>query len=148
MAEFWVEFRIRRGEVFGENARFCNWCHEVCIARPAWQQVNVQVVGDARARRSSEIHSHVEPRRLVNLTQRCLRTFRLIHQIVSDLFWRRIKLTRMQVRNDHHMPADIWVEIQHDKTMLRAMQHEVLRIVPGVARYRAEHTNIILRINT
>ena len=46
------------------------------------------------------------------------------------------------------MPADIWVEIQHDKTMLRAMQHEVLLIVPAVVRYRAEHTNIILRINT
>jgi hypothetical protein len=53
----------------------------------------------------------------------------------------------MQVRNDHHVPADVRVKIQHDKTMLRAMQHEVLLIVPGVGRHRAEHTNVVLSIN-
>jgi hypothetical protein len=31
--------------------------------------------------------------------------------------------------------------------MLRAMQHEVLLIVPGVVRNRAEHTNVVLSIN-
>ena len=46
------------------------------------------------------------------------------------------------------MPADVRVEIEHHKTMLRAMQHEILLVVLGVARDRAEHTTVSLRINT
>jgi hypothetical protein len=64
--------------------------------------MNVQVIGDAGAaqRRDS---SHVEP--AVNkphATQ--FATLRHVHHLIRDLFRRRIKLARVQVRNDHQMP--------------------------------------------
>ena len=110
--------------------------------------MNVQVVRDARARRSPKIHPHVEPRGFINLAQRRLRTFRLVHHLIRNLFRGGVKLTRMQVRDDHQMSTDVRVEIQDHKTMLPAMQDEVVLIVLRVIRNRAEHTTVFLRINT
>jgi hypothetical protein len=45
------------------------------------------------------------------------------------------------------MPADIRIEIQQDKTMLRTMQHKVVLIALGIVRNRAKHTALSLRIN-
>jgi hypothetical protein len=46
------------------------------------------------------------------------------------------------------MSTDVRVEIQDHKTMLRAMQNEVVLIVFGIVRNGAEHTTVFLRINT
>ena len=46
------------------------------------------------------------------------------------------------------MPADVRVEIQDHKTMLRTVQHEVILVVLGVVRNQAKHTTVFLRINT
>jgi len=110
--------------------------------------MNVQVVGDTGARRQTEIHSHIETRWFVNLAQSSLRTLRLVHQVVRDLFRRGVKLARMQIWHDHQVATDVRVEIQQHKTMLGAMKHKVLFVVFGIARDRAEYTTVFLRINT
>jgi hypothetical protein len=60
VAEFWSEFGVCRFEIFREDARLGNGSHEVCVAGPSWQQVNVKVVHDARARSSAKVHTQVE----------------------------------------------------------------------------------------
>ena len=81
----------------------------------------MKVIGNARARRRPEIHSQVEPGRVVNLTQRRQRTFRLVHHLVRDLFRSRVKLARVQVRHDHQMTGNVRVKIQEHETMLRTV---------------------------
>src|SRR5688572_18946703 len=48
-------------EVLGEDARFANRRHEICISDPARQKVHVKVIGDSRSTGTPEVHSQVEP---------------------------------------------------------------------------------------
>ena len=107
----------------------------------------VHVVGDARARGSAEIHAHVETRRVVNLTQRGLRSLGQIHHLIRDLFRDRVKLTRVQIRNDHQMPGDVRIEIEDDERVLSAVQHEIRFIVIGIVRHQAKDAAIRLRVS-
>ena len=109
--------------------------------------MNVQVVCDARARGRTEIHTHIEPWRRIDFTQCGLRPLGHVHQLVSDLFRCRIKLVRVQVRDDHQVPGDVRVEIEDDKTVLGPVQHKISFIVAGVTRNQTKDATIALRID-
>jgi hypothetical protein len=140
VTEFWVEFGVSSFEIFGEDACLANRGHEVGVAGPAWEHVNVHVLRDACAGCGPEVHAHVEAGRRVNITQGRLRSFGQVHHLICDLFRRRIELARVQVRNDHHVSRDIRVKIQDNKTVLGAMQYEVGFVVVRVGGDPAKHT--------
>ena len=117
-----------------------NGGHEVGVARPAWEHVNVHVVRDTGAPCRAEVHAHVEACRRINLAERSLRSFRKVHELIRDFFRHRIKLARVQVRNDHQMAGDVWIDIQDNETMLPAVKDEVGLVVLGVARNGAKNT--------
>jgi hypothetical protein len=127
-------------EVFGEDTGVVDGCHEVGVAGPAWEHVDVHVVRDAGARGDPEVHAHVEACRRISLTQSGLRPFRKVHQFIRDLFRHRIELTRVQVRNDHQMSSDVRVKIQENEPVLAAVKYEVSLVVLGVVRNAAQNT--------
>jgi hypothetical protein len=57
------------GQVLREHARFCDYRHEVGIAGPAWQGVEVQVLSDSGAGCLAKIQAHIEPMGMVNRIQ-------------------------------------------------------------------------------
>src|SRR5205085_4130964 len=52
-------------QIFRVNARFARHRHEIRIANPARQHMQVQVPGDSCARRAAKIHAQVHAVRLV-----------------------------------------------------------------------------------
>jgi hypothetical protein len=137
-----LELRVGCFEVFGEDAGVVDRCHEVGVAGPAWEHVDVHVVRDAGARGGPEVHAHVEACRRISLTQSGLRSFRKVHQFIRDLFRHRIELTRVQVRNDHQMSSDVRVKIQENEPVLGAVKYEVSLVVLGVVRNGAQNTAV------
>ena len=109
--------------------------------------MNVQVVSDAGACRRAEIHAHIKARGRIDLTQGRLRPLGHVHQLIRNLFCRRIKLTRVQVRNDHEMPGDVGIKIEDHKTVLGPLQNKIRFILVGITRDQTEHATIALRIN-
>ena len=107
----------------------------------------MHVVDDTRTGCCAEIHSQIKTRGLINLAQRTLTALGQIHQLISDLLRHRIKLARVQVRNDHHMTADVRIKIQHHEPVLTAMQDEIGFVVVRVLRDQAKHTIVALCIN-
>ena len=45
------------------------------------------------------------------------------------------------------MPADVRKEIEHDETVLRAVQNKVHLVVLGIVCDQAKHTSVILSID-
>jgi len=134
-----AELRVSRLEVLGQDAGVVDGCHEVGVAGPAWQHVNVHVVRNACSACRSEVHAHVEACRRISLTQRSLRPFRKVHELIRNLFRHRIELTCVQVRNDHQMSGDVRVKIQENESMLGTVKDEVGLVVLGVARNAAKN---------
>ena len=57
-------------QVLGQHFHVCEDWHEVRIARPAWDDVEVHVVGDAGAGRTTQIPAQVEALRAVRAAER------------------------------------------------------------------------------
>jgi hypothetical protein len=55
-------------EVFGLDARFPDDRHEIGISCPAWEQVQVKMIGYAGARASSQIYTQIIPFRVIALS--------------------------------------------------------------------------------
>jgi len=70
LGEIWAEFVEGCFEIFGKNPGLSNNCHEVGIAYPPRHNVHVKVMLDPSTGTSSEIHSNIEPIRLVGLLER------------------------------------------------------------------------------
>lgn len=108
----------------------------------------MHVVCDTRAGRRTEIHPDIEPRRRINLAQRNLPALRQVHHLIRDLFSYRVEFARVQVRHDEHVAGDVGIKIQHHKRMRRAMHHEVVRIMFGIAGNAAKDTPFGLCIDS
>src|ERR1700674_2890061 len=74
-----AKFCIRRGKVFRFQARFADRSHEVCVASPSGQQMHVQMIGDARAGRTAQIHAEVVSFGMIDRIERRLHALRKLH---------------------------------------------------------------------
>ena len=67
------------GEVFRNNPRVADGGHEVCIAYPAGQYMDMNMIHDACTGRAAQIHADVEASWLVSIAQGRLTTLCQIH---------------------------------------------------------------------
>ena len=67
------------GEVFRNNPRVADGGHEVCIAYPARQYMDMNMIHDARPGRAAQIHADVEASWLVSIAKGRLTTLCQIH---------------------------------------------------------------------
>lgn len=120
-----TQLLVGGGEVFGDNACSADGGHEICIARPARQDVKMDVVHNPGASGFSEVHAQIEPRRLICGAQGSLTTLRQIHQLVSRFLRGAVQLADVLVRNYEQVATDVRVDIENDKTAGSAVEHKV-----------------------
>src|SRR6266508_1025454 len=77
--ELFTQLLIGSREVFRNNARIADSGHEVCIAYPARQYMDMNMIHDTRPGRAAQIHADIEPCRLINIAQCRLATLSQIH---------------------------------------------------------------------
>ena len=90
----------------------------------------MDVIGDAGSGDSSEIHTHIEPLRLINLIKRALTSLHQVHHLVGGLFFSGRQITNMGIRSNHQMPANVRIAIEDDEVLSAAIKNSVF----GVAR--------------
>src|SRR5262245_30074719 len=112
-----VGFELGEGdcEVLGEDASFGDGGHEVGVAVPARENVQMVVLLHAGAGRFSQIHSHVETIRIVNNPQRADHILRKPHHFLNHFCRGVCRICNVKVRGDHQVPVIIWIAIQDDE---------------------------------
>src|SRR6266851_5696580 len=121
-------------QIFRVNARLAGYGHEVRIAHPAWQHVQMQMPNDARTRGAAEIHSQIHAVRLIAGAQSRFHALRELHHLAERRSIAQVQFRNVRVGNNHHVPGGIGETIQDDKCFLAPMDDQRLRII--VARYR------------
>lgn len=55
------------GEILRNDSSIADCRHEVCIARPTRQYVNMNMAHDPSASRTTKVHANIEARRLISV---------------------------------------------------------------------------------
>ena len=113
--------------------------HEVRVAAPARDDVQVDVVGDAGAGRAAQVHAQVDAVRPVLLAKRPLEPAREAHQLGELLGGGLAERAQVALRRHHHVPAGVGVEVHHHEAQLAACARRAgpprpSRRAPGTAR--------------
>jgi hypothetical protein len=137
-----AELAISGGQIFGQDSRFADAGHEVCVPRPARHNVHVYVVGYSGAGGAAEIHPHIETLWMVNLTQRRLTALGQVHHLVGVFFAGRIELADVRVGRDHHVAADVGIKIEDDEIARTAVEHEMFFVIRSVLLRFAENAAV------
>jgi hypothetical protein len=120
---------VRLTQLFRQDTGFRDYRHEVCIADPARNDVQVEVFSNSRSRCLAKIHPNIESIRIVNFLQCRDCALREVHHF-RELFWvsANDRVTVLVWRN-HQMSGRIRKEIQDNEIVIRA-EHDQAR---GVA---------------
>ena len=116
---------IGGGEVFREHSCLADRRHEVCIANPTRQDVDVDVVRNAGARSVTEIHANIEPCGFIGFAEGGLTALRQIHHLVGSFLGGSVQFTEMFVRNNQQMTADVGIKIENDEIVLGPVENEI-----------------------
>ena len=116
-------------EIFWKDPRFTNRRNEIGVAYPSWNDMEVQVLLDARACGFAKVHPDVETVGMILLAQRDLGSLRELEHISGGFLVQPGKRPGVLVRNDHQVPAGIWKEIEHDKNQFSPIENQVVDVV-------------------
>src|SRR6266700_531978 len=116
-------------QIFRVDAGFAGDGHEIGVADPARQGVQMQVSNDARARGAAQIHSQVHPIGLVICAQSRFYALRQLHHFVERSGFAQIQFRNVRVRHDHHVPGGVRKTIQDDEGLFAAMDDERFRVI-------------------
>jgi hypothetical protein len=118
-----------RGQVFGFDAGFGYYGHEVGIAGPAWQNMEVEVAGDSGAGGAAEVHAEVVALGAIGFFQGDLDALGQDHHF-GERFWIcRWQVGGVLVGNDHHVAGRIRKRVEDDEILDAAKNDERLMIV-------------------
>ena len=86
----WLEtsfqLTIRRPQVFRDDARLADGGHEVGVARPAREDVHMEMIGDAGAGGLAEVDAEVEAVWMIDLFQHGVSASGKVEHLVGGLF--------------------------------------------------------------
>src|SRR5882762_2436249 len=114
------------------HASFSGHGHEVGVADPTWQAVQVKMAGDSCPGRTPEIHPKIHAIRFVKVFERRFNPLRELHHFVQRRRFAQRKLRDVCVRHHHHVSGGIGIAIENYKTRCTAAHHQ--RNVVIVAR--------------
>ena len=106
--------------------------HEIGVAVPARDNVDVEMIGDARAGGAAEIDSDVESVRLHHLGQGILAAPGQFDQIAQLLLRQPVQIGRSGVRHDEQMSAIVGIAIEHGETSAFAHDDIIGDIIAGL----------------
>jgi hypothetical protein len=123
---------VRLAKLFGQYARFSRYRHEVCIADPAWDDVQVEVFSNSGSGSLAQIHAEIESICIVDFLQRRDCPLRKVHHF-GELF--RISANdgvTVLVWRNHQMAGRIRKEIQDNEIVVRAEHDQALDVAARV----------------
>jgi hypothetical protein len=119
-------------EWLGKYTSFGGDGHKICVPEPAWQNVQVNVVGDACACGFAKVEAHVEAARVVNLTQHKFGTLGKEHQLIGSVGRHSSERGEMLVGHDHDMARGVGVSVETHEAVQAAMD-DVNGLLGGLA---------------
>jgi hypothetical protein len=105
-------------ERFGKDASLRGHRHKVRISAPPRERVKVHVVGDASTCSLSEVETHVDPSRKIDLAKSQLRTLGEIHQFMGDVNRKCRQRIEVQIGQKQQMSGGVGKGVEADKAML------------------------------
>jgi len=90
--------------------------HEVRVAIPARDDVDVQMLDDARAGAFAEIDAEIEAVGAHDFGERVLTATRELHEVGHFLHGQSIQVGRLFVGHRHHVPASVGIFVEQRKT--------------------------------
>ena len=128
----------------GHDAGLADDGHEIGIARPAGHDVDVQVIGNARAGDFAEVDAHVKAIRLHHGGKRGHAAAGELPQVQQFLIGKAVQIRHFLVGNDHQMAAIVGITVQHGVAGAVARDHEIGNVI-GRARNAAENALLQFR---
>lgn len=110
--EDWPKPLGRLLQFLGQNPYLPDDGHEVGVTGPARDEVHVEMIDDAGAGRSTEVHPDIHSLRPVRLVQRALGLRDYLYQLGPLLAVEVPKAGNVPVRDDHEVTAVVRVEVQ------------------------------------
>ena len=90
--------------------------------------MHMDVSGDARARRTADVHPGVEPGRPVDDSEILLRDPGQQHHLGHGVFLGVLKRGYVSIGSNHQVSARIREKVQEDEIVARAMKNEIVLI--------------------
>jgi hypothetical protein len=123
------QFRKGTLECVWQNACFTDDRHEVCIANPSGNNVQVQVMFDSSPSTSPQIHADVKTVRLIDLLNGLFARLRQVHHFRANLGRTERKIGDMFIGSYQEMSARVRINIQNDKIEFSPMENEISFVI-------------------
>src|SRR5436190_10930939 len=109
-----LQFLVCGSEVFGKDSSFTDDRHEVGVAAPARDYVQVQMIRDAGSSAATEIHSDVESIGMILGFERRLRALCELDHLSRSCFINRCKGSLVLIRHNHQMTARVGKQVKNN----------------------------------
>jgi hypothetical protein len=106
--------------------------HEIGVAEPAWDDVDVEVLENSRASNFAEVDADVEAVGFHELGEGVLATASEFHQIGHLFVGEAIHVTDLFVGNDHQVAASVGVSVEQSVTSAVASDDKVGFVIVGL----------------
>lgn len=126
-------------QTFRENAGVADDRHEIRVAGPSRNDVDVQMVGNSGPGRGAEVHAHVESMRTIHGREGFHPGLNQRHHIGHFIREDARQVRGVPERCDHQVSVCVRVGVEHQERLMSARQHPVLS-VGDVLRDAAEET--------
>src|SRR5713101_7132354 len=126
-------------QIFRMDAGLTSHRHEVRVANPTRQCMQMQVSCHSGSRSAPKIHAQVHTIRFVICLKRFLHALRQLHHFFQRLWLAQIQVSYVGIRHDHHVSRRVRVSVQDNERLRAAMDNQSLGVL--VLRQRvAENT--------
>src|SRR5580698_5758476 len=127
-----AEALIGDAEVFGVDAGFSGDGHEIGIAEPAREGVEVEMADDACACGAAEVHAEIHAVRLVICLEGFFHALGQMHHFAEGIAIAQIQFGDVSVGNDHDVAGGVREAVEDDENLRAAIDDErVLIVLPG-----------------
>jgi len=124
-----VALKFEEGPKFGpcyiqrlrKYTSFCSDCHKICVPYPAWQRMQMDMVGNAGTGGLAKVETHIEAARLIGLVQSNLRVLSESYQFVCCVWGKRCERGEVLIRHDHYVACGVWIRVEAYKAVQTAI---------------------------
>src|SRR5712692_8402838 len=117
-----AELVVGDGQVLGLDAGFANGGHEVGVAGPARQDVQVYVADDASAGAAAQVHPKVVALGLIVGRERDLHALGKLHHLGERCGVAPGELSHMREGHDHNVAGGVGEAVEDDEVLAAAMK--------------------------
>src|SRR5579875_1300934 len=125
-------------KMFRYNLDIRNYGHKIGIAVPAWHNMKVDVIGEARARNLPLVDAHVKAVGIHRQAQRFERELNMSGEIGKRGGIEAFKRSDMLIGNYHQVPVIVRVQVQHHEAVFATVEN-VMLFIAMFRRLRAEN---------